>query len=121
MFWLYILGGIAVAIVVVSAVWIWLTPTRHVDMVSGETIFGAPPRPDPPPFFESAYEPVTDENIAFAAHAMEDLYGASAEFHAAEKAKLTPDRREREIWLRIEREIVVRRANRRDRVEYYGG
>jgi hypothetical protein len=43
-----------------------------------------------------------------------DRYGASAALHAGREAKRTRDRRDREIWLAIERAIVERRGEPRE-------
>jgi hypothetical protein len=80
------------------------------EMPGGETILNAPPRYDPPPYAERRDKPVTDVDIWLAANSSIDRYGASAAMHAEREAKRSPDRRDRKIWLAIERAITEREA-----------
>ena len=51
---------------------------------------------------------VTGSDIWMAARFLVDQHGATAAMRAAERAKLTTDRSDREIWLLIERQIEGR-------------
>jgi hypothetical protein len=112
-----ILGAIIGVAIVTLAVLAACQDEREAvarEMPGGETIIGAPPRLDPPPYGERRDKPETDVDIWLAASSFMDRYGASAALHAGREAKRTRDRRDREIWLAIERAIVERRGEPRE-------
>jgi len=72
----------------------------------GENRLYAPSRPDPPPFAAWRDRPVTEADVWIAARVMVDQHGAAAAIHAERNAELAADERDREVWLRIKREIA---------------
>lgn len=76
------------------------------DEIDGAEYPYTPSCPDTPPFADWRDRPVTEADVWMAAKFLVDQHGAAAAIHAKDNAKLAVDDRDREIWLRIRREIV---------------